>query len=108
MGLRTSNVLAMALLSTTGLVSSIASAQLASCADILTNPPLVGNPAIISPTSVQATTGGVAYCNVTFTYRDPALVGQGSLVGSGPEYFPGYAPGAPPMVDTYENIRMGF
>jgi Tannase and feruloyl esterase len=88
--------------------SGTASAQLATCADILSNPPLAGNPAIVTPASVQTTTGGVAYCNVTFTYRDPALQGQGSLVGSGPELFPGYAPGAFPTVDTYENIRMGF
>jgi hypothetical protein len=88
--------------------SGAASAQLASCADILNNPPLAGNPAIVSPTSLQATTGGVAYCNVAFTYRDPALQGQGSPINGGPELFPGYAPGAFPTVDTYENIRMGF
>jgi len=102
--LAASTLAAGALLSLPGM----ASAQLASCADVLTNPPLAGNPAISSATSVQATTGGVAYCNVSLVYRDPALVGEGSLVGSGPELFPGYAPGGPPTVDTYQYVRMGF
>ena len=81
-------------------LSGTASAQLASCADILTSPPLAGNPAIFSATSVQASTGtpARAYCNVSIVYRDPALVGAGA----------GYAPGGPPTPDTFQNIRMGF
>ncbi len=86
-------------------LSGTASAQLASCADILTNPPLaalVANATLVSPSSVQATTGGVAYCNVTFAYEDPTLVGTAA----------GYAPNTatPPArsVDSYEHIRMGF
>ena len=78
--------------------SGTASAQLASCADILTSPPLAGNPAIFSATSVQATTGARNYCNVSIVYRDPTLVGDAA----------GYAPGAPPTVDTYQHVRMGF
>ena len=66
------------------LLSGTASAQLASCAAILTSPPLAGNPATFSATSVQATTGGRAYCNVGIVYRDPTLVGEAA----------GYAPGS--------------
>jgi feruloyl esterase len=75
-----------------------AAAALSSCAELLTVPPLAGNPAVFSATSVQATTSGRDYCNVSVVWRDPALVGAAA----------GYAPGAPPTVDTYQHIRMGF
>lgn len=78
------------------LVPGMASAV--TCADLLTMPPLAGNPAVFSATSVQATTGGHDYCNISVVWRDPNLVGD----------IAGYAPGAPPTVDTYQYIRMGF
>jgi len=80
-------------------LSGNVSAQLASCAAILTSPPLAGNPAIFSATSVQATTGGRAYCNVSIVYRDPTLVGEAA----------GYAPGSgPPTAGSYQHVRMGM
>ncbi len=77
----------------------IAAAQLGSCAALLTAPPLAGNPAVFSATSVEATTAGRAYCNVSVVWRDPALVGEAA----------GYAPGdGPPVVNSYQHVRMGF
>lgn len=75
----------------------IAMAQL-SCADLLTQPPLAGNPAVFSATSVQATTGGRDYCNVGVVWRDPTMVGSAA----------GYAPGGPPTVDSFQHIRLGI
>ena len=99
-GLRSGTTLVASALTVCSLLafSGTASAQLASCSAILTSPPLAGNTAIFSATSVQATTGGRDYCNVSIVYRDPTLVGAGA----------GYAPGAPPTVDTYQHVRMGF
>jgi len=62
-----------ALLGAAVLAPGTASAQLASCAELLSHPPLAGNPAVFSATSVQATTGGRDYCNVQVVWRDPAL-----------------------------------
>jgi feruloyl esterase len=95
------------MLSATALIAlpGTAAAQLASCAAILTAPPLAGNPAIASATSVQATTGGRAYCNVSVVYRDPALVGEAA------GYAPGVGPSSPTTTGTpgaYQHIRMGF
>jgi feruloyl esterase len=103
-----------------------ASAQIATCAALLTDPnsPLVNNPAIAAATSVQATTGGRAYCNVSITYRDRTLAGPGEPQPDG-TLFPGYAPGnqpnppatsnPPPTTPTapgtpgaYQHVRMGI
>jgi Tannase and feruloyl esterase len=86
----------LALLGTTALAPTMASAQLA-CTDLLTNPPLAGNPAVFSATAAVQTTGGRSYCMVNVTWRDPALVGSAA----------GYAPGGPPTVDTFQTIRLG-
>jgi hypothetical protein len=73
-----------------------ATAQLASCAELLTAPPLAGNPAVFNATSVQATSGGRPYCNVSLTWRDPALVGGAA----------GYAD--PPSIHGFQSIRIGI
>jgi Tannase and feruloyl esterase len=74
----------------------VGSAQLGSCADLLDHPPLAGNPAVVSATSVQATTAGRAYCNVQVVWSDPALRGAAG----------GYADPYPEQ-NTYQWIRLG-
>lgn len=78
------------------LVPGNASAQIASCAELLAVAPLAGNPAVASATSVQATTGGRAYCNVQLTWQDPAMVGSAA----------GYAD--PPSAHSFQSIRIAI
>lgn len=87
-----------ALLGGLALAQGSASAQLpASCAELLTLPPLAGNPAVFSATSVQASTGGRAYCNVQVVWRDPDL--RGAAGGYADPY---------PAQNTYQHIRLGI
>jgi hypothetical protein len=88
--------LAAALLGSMLLAPGVASAQLSSCAELLNHPPLAGNPAVASVTSVQATSGGRAYCNVQVTWQDPAMVGSAA----------GYAD--PPSPHSFQSIRIGI
>ena len=92
-------------------VCSNAFAQLpTSCAQLVTDaasPVWSGRAEIFSVTSTQATTGGRAYCNISIVWRDPALVGEGTVQGDG-TLFPGYAPGGPPTPNSYQHVRMGF
>jgi Tannase and feruloyl esterase len=76
--------------------ATVGSAQLESCADLLDHPPLAGNPAVVSATSVPATTAGRAYCNVQVVWSDPALRGAAG----------GYADPYPEQ-NTYQWIRVG-
>jgi len=78
-------------------VPDSASAQLASCAELLTHSPLAGNPAVFTANAIEQTTGGRAFCRVDVVWRDPALVGSAA----------GYAPGEPPTVDSYQHVRIG-
>jgi feruloyl esterase len=60
---------------------------------------LAGNYAVFGATSTQQTTAaGRDYCMVNVTWRDPYEVGAEG----------GYAPGAPPEVDTFQTIRIGI
>lgn len=87
-----------ALAGSLALVSTVASAQLpASCAELLTLPPLAGNPAVFSATSVEATTAGRPYCNVQVVWRDPEL--RGAAGGYADPY---------PAQNTYQHIRVGI
>jgi hypothetical protein len=88
--------LAAAVASAVTLVPAIASA-LPTCADLLTLPPLAGNPAVFSATATQQTTGGRAYCAINVTWRDPNEVGTAA----------GYADTGPPTVDAFQTIRLG-
>ncbi|HUF82719.1 MAG TPA: tannase/feruloyl esterase family alpha/beta hydrolase, partial [Burkholderiales bacterium] len=88
--------LAVALLGSMLLAPGVASAQLSSCAELLSHPPLAGNPSVASATSVQAATGGRAYCNVQVTWQDPAMVGSAA----------GYAD--PPSPHSFQSIRIGI
>lgn len=89
-----------------------------SCAEFVTDsnsPVWSGRPEISSVTSTQATSGTRAYCNISVVWRDPALVGEGTLQPDG-TLFPGYAPGMgpinpPPAIGTpgaYQHVRMGI
>jgi len=90
--------LSAALFSALALTHGGASAQLpASCAELLTLPPLAGNPAVFSATSVQATTSGRAYCNVQVVWRGPDL--RGAAGGYADPY---------PAQNTYQHIRVGI
>lgn len=91
-------LLAAALLGALAALPGAATAQVA-CADLPTLTPLAGNTSVYSVTAaMQTSPGGRAYCMVNVTWRDPSLVGSAA----------GYAPGGPPTVDTFENLRMGF
>jgi post-segregation antitoxin (ccd killing protein) len=87
-----------ALAGSLALIPGVASAQLpASCGELLTLPPLASNPAVVSATSVQATTAGRAYCNVQVVWSDPDLRGAAG----------GYADPYPEQ-NTYQWIRVGI
>lgn len=87
-----------ALAGSLALVPGVASAQLpASCEELLTLAPLASNPAVVSATSVQATTAGRAYCNVQVVWSDPDLRGAAG----------GYADPYPEQ-NTYQWIRVGI
>jgi feruloyl esterase len=75
----------------------IASAQV-TCASLPSLSPLAGNPAVSTAAAQERTSNGRAYCFVTTTWRDPAMVGAAA----------GYAPGGPPTPDTFQIVRMGF
>ena len=89
--------LAAAVTAALALTPGLATA-LPACADLLTVPPLAGNPSVFSATATQMTTAGRAYCQVNVTWRDPSEVGSAA----------GYAPGGPPTVDTFQTIRLGI
>lgn len=74
----------------------LASAQVA-CADLPKLAPLADNASVFAATAVEQATGGRAYCQVSVTWRDPALVGAGA----------GYSPGGPPTVNSFQHVRLG-
>jgi len=89
--------LVAAIASTVAWIPTVATA-LPACADLLTLPPLAGNPAVFSKSATAATTGGRAYCMVNVTWRDPSEVGTAA----------GYADTGPPTVDAFQTIRLGI
>ena len=112
--------LAAALATAAAILAPItASAQLpTSCEQLVTDPASPvwsGRAQVASVTSVQATSGGRAFCNISIVWRDPTLVGEGTMQPDG-TLFPGYAPGSgptepPPAIGTpnaYQHVRMGI